>query len=74
MGDLGSIPGLGRSSGEGKHYPLLYSGLEISMYCTSPWDFKESEMTELFLLHFMYGCESWTIKKSEHQKIDAFEL
>ena len=44
------------------------------MYCTSPWDFKESEMTELFLLHFMYGCESWTIKKSEHQKINAFEL
>ena len=22
----------------------------------------------------MYGCESWTIKKSEHQRIDAFEL
>ena len=22
----------------------------------------------------MYGCESWTIKKAEHQKIDAFEL
>ena len=22
----------------------------------------------------MYGCESWTIKKSEHRKIDAFEL
>ena len=22
----------------------------------------------------MYGCESWTIKKSKHQKIDAFEL
>ena len=22
----------------------------------------------------MYGCESWTIKKVEHQKIDAFEL
>ena len=21
-----------------------------------------------------YGCESWTIKKAEHQKIDAFEL
>ena len=21
-----------------------------------------------------YGCESWTIKKSEHQRIDAFEL
>ena len=22
----------------------------------------------------MYGCERWTIKKSEHQRIDAFEL
>ena len=22
----------------------------------------------------MYGCENWTIKKAEHQKIDAFEL
>ena len=22
----------------------------------------------------MYGCESWTIKKAEHQRIDAFEL
>ena len=31
MGDLGSIPGLGRSPGEGKGYPLQYSGLENSM-------------------------------------------
>ena len=22
----------------------------------------------------MYGCESWTVRKAEHQKIDAFEL
>ena len=22
----------------------------------------------------MYGCESWTIKKTDHQRIDAFEL
>ena len=22
----------------------------------------------------MYGCESWTIKKADHQRIDAFEL
>ena len=22
----------------------------------------------------MYGCESWTVKKSEHQRIDAFDL
>ena len=30
-GDLSSIPGLGRSPGEGKGYPLQYSGLENSM-------------------------------------------
>ena len=30
-GDLGSIPGLGRSPGEGKGYPLQYPGLENSM-------------------------------------------
>ena len=22
----------------------------------------------------MYGCESWTVKKAEHERIDAFEL
>ena len=30
-GDLGSIPGLGRSLGEGDSYPLWYSGLENSI-------------------------------------------
>ena len=34
VGGLGSIPGLGRSPGEGKGYPLQYSGLENSMDCT----------------------------------------
>ena len=33
-GDLGSTPGLGRSPGEGKAYPLQYSGLENSMDCS----------------------------------------
>ena len=32
-GDLGLIPGLGRSSGEGNIYPIQYSGLENSMDC-----------------------------------------
>ena len=31
--DLVSVPGLGRSPGEGKGYPRQYSGLENSMYC-----------------------------------------
>ena len=33
VGDLGLIPGLGRSPGGGKGYPLQYSGLENSMVC-----------------------------------------
>ena len=33
VGDQGSIPGLGRSPGEEKDYPLQYSGLETSMDC-----------------------------------------
>ena len=28
----------------------------------------------MVFLGVMYGCESWTIKKAEHQRIDAFEL
>ena len=43
-GDPSSIPGLGRSPGEGKGYPFQYSGLENSMDY-SPWDCKESDMT-----------------------------
>ena len=34
VGDLGSIPGLGRSPGEGKGYPLQCSGLENPMHYT----------------------------------------
>ena len=54
-GDLGSVPGLGRSPGEGKGYPLQYSGLENSMNCivhavTKSWtglsDFHFTEMGE----------------------------
>ena len=33
VGDLGLIPGLGRSPGEGKGYTLQYSGLENSIDC-----------------------------------------
>ena len=50
-GDLGSVPGLRRSPGEGNGYPLHYSGLENSMdrgawQARDPWDLKESDMTE----------------------------
>ena len=50
-GDLGSVPALGRSPGEGKGYPRQYSCLENPMdrgawWATGPWGFKESDMTE----------------------------
>ena len=44
---------------------------------------KSRDITLLIKVHIvkdivlpvvMYGCESWTIKKAEHRKIDAFEL
>ena len=43
-GDLGSMPGLGRSPGEGEGYLLQYSGLENSM--DSPWSCKELDVTK----------------------------
>ena len=50
VGDLGSIPGLGRSPGEGKGYPLQYYGLEISMDCIVPGVTKSQ--TRLSNFHF----------------------
>ena len=47
-GDLGLIPGLGRFPGEGKGYPLQYSGLENFQGLQS----KESETTERLSLSF----------------------
>ena len=43
---LGSSPGLGRSPGEGKGYPLQYSGVENSHGLYSPWGRKELDTTE----------------------------
>ena len=57
--DLGSIPGLRRSPGEGKGYPLQYSGLEKFYGLYSPWSLKEPDQLSLssrgFLvpLHFL---------------------
>ena len=57
-GDLSSIPELGRSPGEGKGYPLQYSGLKSSIDCiVSPWGHKELDMTErlsLFIVIFRF--------------------
>ena len=53
MGDLGSIPGLGRSPGEGKGYPLQGSGLENPMDCIDHGVAKS--WTQLSSLHSLYA-------------------
>ena len=35
---------------------------------------KSTKFASLVFQVVMYGCESWTIKKAEHRRIDAFEL
>ena len=50
-GDRDSIPGLKRSPGEGKVYPLQYSGLENSMDCTIH-GIREWDMTEQLSCHY----------------------
>ena len=35
---------------------------------------QRSVWSRLWFFQWMYGCESWTITKAEHQRIDAFEL
>ena len=52
VGDLDSIPGLGRSPGEGKGYLLLLSDLENSVDYTVHGVTKELDMTEQLSLHF----------------------
>ena len=57
-GDLGLIPGLGRSPGEGKGYPLQYSGLENSMDCIVHWVTKSRTRLSYFLslTHSLTQC------------------
>ena len=50
----GSIPGLGRSRGEGKGYPLQYSGLENSMGCMVHGVTKNQTRQSDFHFHFHY--------------------
>ena len=63
VGDLGSIPGLERSPGEGNGYPLQYSGLENSMDCTVRHDkvtFTKDIQPDLW---YMY-----TVRNDQHNQ------
>ena len=46
----------------------------VTQVYTPTTNAKEAEIKAMFFPVVMYGCESWTVKKAEHQKIDAFEL
>ena len=59
-GDLPSVPGLGRSPGKGKGYPLQYSGLENSMDCIVH-RVAESR-TRLSDFHFHFSLVAQTVK------------
>ena len=54
-GDLGSIPGLGRSPGEGKGYPLQCSGLENSMDCVVYGVSKSQTRLSDFRFHWCFA-------------------
>ena len=51
-GDLGLIPGLGKSPGEGEGYPIQYSGLENSMDCIVHGVTKSQTQLSDFHFHF----------------------
>ena len=64
VGDLGLVPGLGRSPGEGNSYPLQYSGLENSiqpMWFTKSWTWLSN--FHFSLSHNMIGIVLKALKK-----------
>ena len=56
VGDVGSIPGLGKSPGEEKGYPLQYSGLENSMDHTVNGVTKSRTRLSDFHFHLFSVC------------------
>ena len=61
VGDLDSIPGLGRCPGEEKGHPLQYSGLENSMDCIAQGNAKLTQLSN-FHFHFHLGYAAKSIQ------------
>ena len=59
-GDLGLMPGLGSSPGEGNSYPLKYFGLENSMFCIVHRVIKsQTQLSDFHSIHthtYTYKC------------------
>ena len=72
VGDLGSIPGLGRSPGEGKGYPLQYSGLENCMDCIVDGVAKSQTQLSNFHFHFKFHKESLNLTISVFLNLCSF--
>ena len=64
MEDLGSIPGLARSPGERKGYPLQYFGLENSMDCAVHGVAKSRTQQSDFCFHFCFPFKQFNFKNS----------
>ena len=53
----------------------IHMGEPISLLSPPPLDVLVSHIVKAMVFPVVtYGCESWTIKKAEHQRIDALEL
>ena len=73
-GDPGSIPGLGRSSGEGNHSPVQYSGLENSVDCIvhevtkSQTRLSDFHFHYIYIYHCIHGMEYYSATKKKNEK------
>ena len=73
-GDLSSVPELGRSPGEGKVYPLQYSGLENCMDCIVHEVTKSQTQLSDFHFHFKAVCLLRTVFPEPHLWLSNPEL
>ena len=77
QGNLGPVWGLQSSSCQGGALRVLFFfNNENDIGCNKK-DPQEPEVHIVKAVVFpvvIYGCESWTIKKAEHRRIDAFKL
>ena len=82
VGDLGLIPGLGRTPGEGHGNPLQYSCPENphgqrTLAGYSPWGYKESDMTkQLSTAHYLRlnGPKGTTCNKNKTNLFFSFQF
>ena len=74
-GDLGLIPGLWRTPGEGKDYPLQYSGLENSMDCIVPGVANSQTRLSDFHFHFslsFHGSQLFIVSNSSRSDVFGY--